>query len=189
MLKYLFILFLFGCSPLRPWKQVAADPNVTPVKKQIISAKVAALFPTQTKYLPGTVTVKTDTIYDDQVNVDYILYVNDLLDSMLIQNDRTAGENDSLRKAILKRLQPVTIRTIQIRVDTVYPENPGTAAKISGLLQDLEVCETTNAAIQANNEAYLVRNAELQRGQRKWLWWLIGACVALAGSMYLNFKR
>lgn len=142
------------------------------------------MFPAQTKYLPGETIIRIDTVFDIEETLRFAAALDSLI-YLMSTSDTT--NTDSITTSIVRRFKPRNVRSIQIRIDTVQvPET----AKIYGLIHDLEVCETTNIALQTTNEAYLVRNAELSRGRNKWLWWLIAlAAVNVIFIVYKVFRR
>jgi len=170
-------LLLFGCNTERHWQKVATDTNVTQRKKAIIAPKVAILFPAREIYLPGEKIITRDTVVD----VEGIIELNSIIDSLLYYSN-----NDSIRTIILERFKPVKVIVREKVVDTIYvPET----AKLYSLVNDLEVCEVSNVNLAVKLENEQQRSNELTKSKHFWLWWFIGACVILAGSIYLNFKK
>lgn len=180
MIKYLLILFLFACSPVRHWQKVATDTNVTPEKKAIIAPKVAAMFPAREIFIPGEVITKTDTVID----MDQVFQMAEIIDSLLYITIQDSTNRDSIAKVILKRFTPRTIRVMQTSVDTVQVPN---SAREYSLMHDLEVSAVENAKVSAQLNHCKEKIKEWYQDQ--WFWIAVALFVTLAGSTWLHFKR
>lgn len=165
-MRYLIvILLLVSCNPTKPYKRVAADPNVTPKKKAIIAPFVSAHFPIKERITTDTIRV-IDTVYDENT----VLILANIIDSMImvkkdtvivrdISTERRLSEQLRLAKKNCGRV--ITVReTIK---DTIWQEDGATTlllrdqltkmdARNNGLMYDIEVANkrATSAVNRAN---------------------------------------
>jgi hypothetical protein len=165
-MKYFVIIFLLvSCSSVRHWKKVATDVDVTPYKKSLIAPKMAVLFPPQVKHVPGETVVKVDTVINERYEVI---------------RDTVTGVD-----TVVKYRERTVTKEVRI-VDTVFQVD---AATLYATQQELAVCGSNNAALRADNTQLTTTANKAVKRRNTWLWAFIGACVALAGSIYLLFKR
>ena len=160
-LKLIILLttfFLFGCSPLKPYKKVATDISVTEQKRLVIAPWVALNFPPKI--------TKGDTV--DILVVDTVeLHA---VDTLLVY---TPGDT-VVKHAVRERVITKTItRTI---TDTVE----GTAT-VDAIRRQLSVC--SDKYLKAEETA---KTATAKKD--KWFWLFIAACGIIAGGIIAKVK-
>lgn len=175
------ILLLFSCSPLRHYKGVATDTEVTPEKKSIISPWVSIHFPQETKYVKGddVLIVKVDSTYNQEA-VDSLKHS---LDSLL----RTGKpiNIDSLVKAVEKNCKPKIYYKETLRVDTVFTADAGIVYSLKYALAQSEAREI----MLKERVKGLEQQVQDQKGKaRNLLIYLIIAIVVALGEAYLLLK-
>lgn len=157
MTKAIFLVSfigLLGCSTTRAWKKVAADPDVTPEKKAIISGKVAAMFPPETKYVMGE--TRIDTVYYDNAISDTVTTV--------------AIDTLTMPERIIYKTRTIT----HTRTDTIYLTN---SAQLSSMQRELSTANTINAS----QKATITDLQQKLKAERKWFWLFIALCAAVVG--------
>jgi hypothetical protein len=143
-------LFLTGCSGVKHWRYVATDTHVTPEKKSIVAPKMAVLFPPQVKHVPGETVVKVDTVINERYEV--------------IRDTITGVDT------VVKYRERTVTKEVRI-VDTVYTVDNAT---VYSLQQELATATTLYKAAVTLNDEKDKSIDRLQKGQQKWLWWLLG---------------
>lgn len=162
-----FLLFTMGCSPLRHYKKVATDTEVTPKKKKIMAPWIMANFPSEDRYVPGDTLVRIDTL--DRADTIYW----ETVDTLRIQEPTVTR---------------YITRTITIR-DTIYRNDPKTKAELFTLRDNLAKAEYRQTA-QAEEIADLKIEIGLKQDQvAKLWWWLIGVGVVFGAFVVLSIKK
>jgi hypothetical protein len=159
------ILLLASCSPLRHYKKVATDPNVTPEKKAVIAPWVVLNFPFQPTYS------KPDTV--DILIVDTIqLYSTDTLHDVknLVQ----------FRDRIVTKVVQRTIR------DTVKFESTAT---IDAIRRQLSIANERNGQVHTQKEQAEAATKAAKSKNRNLIYILIALGAMLLTSIYLHIKR
>ena len=180
------LLVLFSCSPTRHWRAVATDKKVTEEKRAIIAPKVAILFPAREIFIPGQVITKTDTVVD----IDQVLEMAAVVDSLLflIKPDVNI---DSLRKTILSRFKPRTVRVTQTSIDTIQVPN---AAREYALQSEIEQRNGEIAQLKGDKVILEKSVAKLEKEVKKWyedkwFWLFVFCAVGWGVSTFIHIKR
>jgi len=139
--QLIVILLLVSCNPTKPYKRVAADPNVTPKKKAIIAPFVSAHFPIKERITTDTIRV-IDTVYDENT----VLVLANIIDSMImvkkdtvivrdISTERRLSEQLRLAKKNCGRI--ITVReTIK---DTIWQEDGATTLLLRDQIAKMDI--------------------------------------------------
>jgi hypothetical protein len=155
------ILLAAGCSPLKHYRKVATDTQVTEEKRKTIAPWVAANFPTETRYVPGDTVVRVDTLTTEDT-----LYW-ETVDTVQIP----------------KTIVRYVTKTVTIR-DTIYKSDE---AKLYNERQLRRTIETDLAKTQVEMAGLRAEIGELtidlnqSQKQKRTLWWVIFALGAFSG--------
>jgi hypothetical protein len=194
LLAVLGLLLTLGCNPLRHYQAVAVDTDVTMKEKNVIRPWVVAHFPTEIKYLPGT--LKIDTVPNQKVIDTLNVLVDSLLGSLFLSEEAaltfeewyliSLRNIDSLKKEIKKRC----VLEIREKYDTAYLENGPT---IDGLRTSVVELTYDRDKLTLENEGLVKENTGLHHELNKsdLIWWLliIGLSLVILFLVFLLFKR
>lgn len=146
------LILLISCTPTKPYKRVAADPNVTPQKKAIIAPFVSAHFPIRERVTTDTIRI-VDTVYDEKT----VLVLSNIIDSLIMRGKDTIRDRrfevrlvEQLKQAKKDCGRIITIR--EIVKDTIWQADDAIMfilkdqvskleAKNNGLSYELEVAD------------------------------------------------
>lgn len=157
---YLLIILLMACNPLRHWKGVAVDADVTMQKKAIIAPMVALHFPPETKYIKGDTVIKV--IIDTLVDID-----------------TTYLPGDTITKIITKLRERTIVKTV---IDTVYQLN---TAEVFALREHISKQEQLLNELIAKSQELKDDADDAHRSRR---WWVFGFFLLAAFNLFVLYK-
>jgi len=162
-------VFITACSPLRHYRKVATDTDVTTKKKKIMAPWIMANFPSEDRYVPGDTLVRIDTLTRE----DTIYW--ETVDTLRLQEPERV-------------VYRYVTRTLTIR-DTVYRPDPKTKAQVFYLTDELN---KRDAVIVSQEQTIADLKIELglseDQVQKLW-WWLIGIGLAVGAFTVLAIKK
>jgi hypothetical protein len=159
---FLMITWILSCGVTeKTYRKVATDTHVTSEKKAIIAPWVSVYFPVEEDFIIGEEQVRIDTQYSAFNYYDTVTNTIYTIDTVRIS--RTA-----------------------IRVDTVHVEDYARVMLLrrENALLSGELVSQQGLRKDAEDKQKLVTSEK-----RNLIWWIIGLCVLLVGSIYLHFKR
>lgn len=169
-----------SCGPTRHYAFIAKHTKTTPQQKLMIAPRMAILFPPKEIYVPGVVSTHIDTVVD----VDELLTLAAVIDSLLFECNVDKDSAQSISKGIITRFKTRTVQVTHRQVDTVYRAD---VARETSLKNDLANCEGLNKQLIIENDQLKAKVKEWY--QDKWFWLFVAATVAFGLSTVLHFKR